>query len=111
MVLYRYTVRLIKKITTFSTVLNSLDSTNPIVIHDHYKELQKTNNLPPVLLWISTEAEKQQSYTSLNELHEIAIENKYPSPAKWYVHYRASNLKHVIKHSVCLLLAGKLLLC
>ena len=37
-----------KKVTTFSIVLHSLNSTNPIVIHEHFKELQKMNNLPPV---------------------------------------------------------------
>ena len=42
------TVRLIKKVTTFSIVLHSLNSTNLIVIHEHFKELQKMNNLPPV---------------------------------------------------------------
>ena len=43
-----HTVRLIKKVTTFSLVLHSLNSTNQIVIHEHFKELQKMNNLPPV---------------------------------------------------------------
>ena len=43
-----YTVRLIKKETTFILILHSLDSTNHIVIHEHFKELQKMNNLPPV---------------------------------------------------------------
>ena len=42
------TVRLIKKVTTFSIVLHCLNSTNLIVIHEHFKELQKMNNLPPV---------------------------------------------------------------
>ena len=42
------TVRLIKKITTFRLVLYSLYSTNQIVIYEHFKELQKMNNLPPV---------------------------------------------------------------
>ena len=41
-------MRLIKKVTTFSIVLHSLNSTNLIVIHEHFKELQKMNNLPPV---------------------------------------------------------------
>ena len=43
-----YTVRLIKKITTFRLVLYSLYSTNQIVIYERFKELQKMNNLPPV---------------------------------------------------------------
>ena len=43
------TVRLIKKVTTFSIVLHCLNSTNLIVIHKHFKELQKINNWPPVL--------------------------------------------------------------
>ena len=42
------TERLIKKVTTFSIVLHTLYSTKPIVIHEHFKELQKMNNLPPV---------------------------------------------------------------
>ena len=41
-------MRLIKKVTTFRIVLHSLDSTNLIVIHEHFKELQKMNNLPPI---------------------------------------------------------------
>ena len=41
-------MRLIKKVTTFSIILHSLNSTNLIVIHEHFKELQKMNNLPPV---------------------------------------------------------------
>ena len=41
-------MRLIKKVTTFRLVLYSLYSTNQIVIYEHYKELQKMNNLPPV---------------------------------------------------------------
>ena len=41
-------MRLIKKVTTFSIVLHCLNSTNLIVIHEHFKELQKMNNLPPV---------------------------------------------------------------
>ena len=41
-------MRPIKKITTFSIVLHSLNSTNLIVIHEQFEELQKTNNLPPV---------------------------------------------------------------
>ena len=44
-----HTVRLIKKVTTFSIVLQSLNSTNLIVIHEHFKKLQKMNNLPSVL--------------------------------------------------------------
>ena len=43
-----FTVRLIKKETTFILILHSLNSTNLIVIHEHFKELQKMNNLPPV---------------------------------------------------------------
>ena len=43
-----YTVRLIKKETTFILILHSLNSTNQIVIHERFKELQKMNNLPPV---------------------------------------------------------------
>ena len=42
------TVRPIKKITTFSIVLHSLNSTNLIVIYEQFEELQKMNNLPPV---------------------------------------------------------------
>ena len=42
------TVRLIKKVTTFILILHGLNSTNQIVIHEHFKELQKMNNLPPV---------------------------------------------------------------
>ena len=41
-------MRLIKKVTTFSIVLHCLNSTKLIVIHEHFKELQKMNNLPPV---------------------------------------------------------------
>ena len=43
-----YTVRLIKKETTFILILLSLNSTNQIVIYEHFKELQKMINLPPV---------------------------------------------------------------
>ena len=41
-------MRLIKKETTFILILHSLNSTNQIVIHEHCKELQKMNDLPPV---------------------------------------------------------------
>ena len=37
-----------KKETTFILILLSLNSTNQIVIHERFKELQKMNNLPPV---------------------------------------------------------------
>ena len=42
------TVRLIKKVTTFILILHGLNSTNHIVIYEHFKELQKMNDLPPV---------------------------------------------------------------
>ena len=42
------TARLIEKETTFILVLHGLNSTNLIVIHEHFKELKKMNNLPPV---------------------------------------------------------------
>ena len=42
------TVRLIKKETTFILILLSLNSTNRLIIHERFKELQKTNNMPPV---------------------------------------------------------------
>ena len=45
---FDHTVRLIKKETTFIPILHSLDSTNQIIIHELFKELQKMNNLPPV---------------------------------------------------------------
>ena len=50
MACFHGTVRLIKKVTTFSIVLHGLNSTNLIVIHELFKELQKMNNLPPVPL-------------------------------------------------------------
>ena len=37
-----------KNKTTFILILHSLNSTNQIVIHERFKELQKWNNLPPV---------------------------------------------------------------
>ena len=44
-----YTVRLKKKkVTTFVLILHGLNSTNQIVICEHFKELQKMNNLRPV---------------------------------------------------------------
>ena len=46
--LLNHTVQLIKKETNFILVLLSLNSTNHIVIHERFKELQKMNNLPPV---------------------------------------------------------------
>ena len=42
------TVRPIKKETTFILISHSLNSTNQIVIHERFKELQEINNLPPV---------------------------------------------------------------
>ena len=42
------TVRLIKNVTKFSIVLHCLNSTNLIVTYEHFIELQKMNNLPPV---------------------------------------------------------------
>ena len=45
---FRTTVRLIKKETTFILILHSLNSTNWIVIHELFKELQKIDNLPLV---------------------------------------------------------------
>ena len=45
-----YTVRPIKKETTFILILHSLNSINQIVIHERFKEFQKMNNLPPVPL-------------------------------------------------------------
>ena len=41
-------MRLTKKVTTFILILHGLNSTNQIVIYEHFKELQKMNNLPPV---------------------------------------------------------------
>ena len=41
-------MRLIKKETTFILILHSLYSKNHIVIHEHFRELRKLNNLPPV---------------------------------------------------------------
>ena len=41
------TVRLIKKETTIILILHGLNSTNLIVILEHFKELPKMNNLPP----------------------------------------------------------------
>ena len=41
-------MRLIKKETMFILILHSFSSTNQVVIHEHFKELQKMNNLPPV---------------------------------------------------------------
>jgi len=37
-----------KKETIFILILHSLNSTNQIVIHERFKELQKMNNLPLV---------------------------------------------------------------
>ena len=42
------TMRLIKKDATFFLILYSLNSTSLIVIYEHFKELQKIKNLPPV---------------------------------------------------------------
>ena len=42
------TVRLIKNFATFSIVLHCLNSTNLTVIDEHFKELKKMNNLPPI---------------------------------------------------------------
>ena len=43
-------MRLIKKVTNFILILQALNSTNLIVICEHFKELQKMNSLPPVPL-------------------------------------------------------------
>ena len=45
---WQSTVRLIKKVTTFNIVLHCLNSNNLIIIHEHFKELKKMNNLSPV---------------------------------------------------------------
>ena len=41
-------MRLIKKETTFILILHGLSSTNRIVVYEHFEELQKINDLPPV---------------------------------------------------------------
>ena len=85
-------MRLIKKETTFILILHSLNSTNQIVIHEHFKELQKMNNLPP------------EPLNSINSFGFYVRMNRSDSKPKWennrfsFIVYRGKILVKFVLH-------------